>query len=512
MNIYNRTQIKSWDAFTILHEPISSIDLMERAAGKLYDWLAGAFPFQPEFICICGNGNNGGDGLALARLLFLHGYGVRVFLSGYGSMSTDCRENLDRLKLHDIKVDMVGSVDDLPEIPETAVLIDALYGTGLTRPLEGSMAGLVRFINSLPNRVISIDMPSGLPADTLAANDAIVEADITLTLQCPKYAFFLPEHAKYTGEWVILDIGLHPAFEPAERTPYAYIDASLIEFFKPSVRAKHSHKGNYGHAVLAGGSEGMAGALMMAVQACLRSGTGLVSAAVSDAVLPIMQAAIPEAMCAAQPQWMNHLFYQGKTAVGAGMGWQTDEFHARLLQWLISNVNMPLLLDASALNILSGQMEWLTLRPANSVTVLTPHLGEFTRLAGKSTSSTERLERAKSIASRYRVFVVLKGAYTAVITPGGLVYFNSTGNPGMAKGGSGDVLAGFITGLLAQSMAPTVACLLGVYLHGLAGDIAAREKTEPGMTAMDIANDLPKAWAEMLHHNPDKFNSLPYKR
>ncbi len=498
MNIYNRTQMKAWDGYTIMHEPVESIDLMERAAGKLYDWVVSVFPFQTDFIFICGAGNNGGDGLALARMLFDGNRSIAVYLSDHGSLSSDCRINLDRLKEIGASVQTLPDPDNMPEIQAGAIVVDALFGTGLTRPLEGTMANLVYFLNNLPNRIISIDMPSGLPADALAANDAVIQADYTLTFQAPKFSFFLPEHAGYVGEWVVLDIGLMNAFEEAERTPYAFIDGNLVDTFKPGARERHAHKGDFGHAVLLGGSQGMAGAVVMATAACLRSGAGLVTAGVYDESFPVMQTAVPEAMCFPQSMWMNHLFYIGKTAIGAGMGWVNDEYHGKLLKWLICNMDAPLLLDATALNILSANKDWLDLRPKGAATILTPHIGEFTRLTGKSGNSVERMQKAKEMASRYQALVVLKGAYTQVVTPGGLVYFNSTGNPGMAKGGSGDVLAGLITGLLAQGMAPTFACLMGVYLHGLAGDLAALQKSQPGMTAMDIVNFLPEAWRKIL--------------
>lgn len=498
MNVFSRTQIKAWDGYTIMHEPIESAELMERAAGRLYDWFVSYFPFQTTFIFFCGTGNNGGDGLALARMIGNRHHTVTIYLSDQGSLSTDCRINLDRLKELEIPVEILPVPELLPEIPKDAVLIDALFGTGLTRPLEGPMADLVYFLNNLPNTIISIDVPSGLPADALAANDAVIQADFTLTFQCPKFSFFLPEHDVFVGKWFVLDIGLLNAFEEAERTPYAYIDQGLVNTFKPQTRSRHAHKGQFGHAVLLGGSRGMAGAVLMSSSACLRSGAGLVTAGVQDEGFPVMQSSVPEAMCFEQSLWMNHQFYTGKTGVGAGMGWINDEFHGKLLKWLICNVDAPLLIDATALNILSVNIDWLDLRPKGAATILTPHIGEFSRLTGKAANSVERMQKAKEIASRYQVLVVLKGAYTQVITPGGLVYFNSTGNPGMAKGGSGDVLSGLITGLLAQGMVPTFACLLGVYLHGLAGDLAAAKKSQPGMTAMDIVEFLPDAWSKIL--------------
>ncbi len=495
MNIYTRSQIQSWDRFTIMTEPISSTDLMERASGALFDWITGKFPFvNQKFLCVCGTGNNGGDGLALSRMLVQTGYGVTTIIWGEGEQGTDCKINFDRLKDLGNDVKIISSLDEFPEVEVDTIVIDALFGTGLTRPLEGARAAMVEYINSLPNKVISVDLPSGLPSDGLAANESIICANYTLTFQVPKFSFFLPEHEKYIGEWHVLDIGLHPGFEQIERSPYAYLDKALIHFFKPQSRGKFSHKGQYGHAVLMGGSTGMMGAVTMATKACLRSGVGLCTLGVPDEGVPIVQIGVPEAMCVAQGQWMQHSFYTGKTAVGAGMGWSVTDYHGKLLQWLISNIPSPLLIDATGLNLLAQNLEWLSLRPAGAVTVLTPHTGEFTRLTGKSANSAERLEKAKRLASQYQVFIVLKGAYTQVITPGGLVYFNSTGNPGMARGGSGDVLAGMITGMLAQGMLPSVACLLGVYLHGLAGDLAARKFTQQGMTAMDIVGMLPAAW------------------
>lgn len=500
MNIYTRSQIQSWDQFTILNEPISSIDLMERAADALFDWFVVKYPLPgPKFLVVCGNGNNGGDGLALSRKLLSAGYEVSVYLPEGGTRGADCQANLERLCAIGCEPKSYAALYDLPmEAERQFVVIDGLFGTGLTRPLEGSVADLVRFINSLSLEVVSIDLPSGLPADGLAANDAVICANYTLTFQAPKFSFFLPEHESFVGEWLVLDIGLHKGFEQMERTPYSYLDKGLIQFFKPSQRSRFSHKGHFGHSVILGGSTGMMGAVVMAAKSCLRSGVGLCSLGVQDEGVPIVQMGAPEAMCVHQSQWMQHQFYSAKTSVGAGMGWLANDYHGKLLQWLISNFTGPLLIDATGLNLLAQNMEWLGLRPQGAITVLTPHIGEFSRLTGKSANSVERLEKAKRLASQYQVFIVLKGAFTQVVTPGGLVYFNSTGNPGMARGGSGDVLAGLITGFLAQGMPASVACLLGVYLHGLAGDIAAHKFTKQGMTAMDMVNMLPAAWKRIL--------------
>lgn len=506
MNIYNRAQIHLWDRFTIAHEPITSIDLMERAAHNLCMHINAMFPGrETNFWCICGTGNNGGDGLALSRLLLGLGYNVKVFLSGQGVLSTDCQTNLDRLQGKGIRVNTILTVEDLPEPASSVLIIDALYGTGLTRPVEGLHKDIIIRINSLPNQVISIDMPSGLPADGLVADDVVVRADYTLTIQAPKFSFFLSEHEALTGRWAVIDIGLHPGFLQLERTPYQWVDAADIPYWLPGSRNLFAHKGNFGHAVLLGGSMGMLGALIMAAQSCLRSGVGLCTAGVQDAGIPVLQAVVTEAMCAPQSQWMLHEFYTGKTAVGCGMGWVADDYHGKLLQWILSNVTCPVLIDATGLRLLSQNPRWIEERPSGAATIITPHIGEFNHLTGESLNSEERLEKAKDYASAYNVFVVLKGAYTRVITPGGQVYFNSTGNPGMAKGGSGDVLAGLITGLLAQGNIPAIACLLGVYLHGLAGDLAADALTQQAMTPGEIIRYLPQGWKKLfLLRNTDK--------
>ena len=513
MNIYTANQIKAWDDYTILHEPIPSIDLMERAAAKVVKWILQHFPQQQCFVLFCGNGNNGGDGLGVARMLFQSGLKVQVFLLSNSLLSSNAQENLTRLEMLNVGVERVVNPMDVGEIDKNALIVDALFGTGLSRPLQNFAATLVDIINNQPNPVISIDLPSGLPADTLAVNAHVVKAQVTLTFQRPKFSFFLHEHSRLIGRWELLDIGLHEKFEQGVFSPYRYSDFTFVKDLLPPVRDVFSHKGNFGHSVVMGGSMGMAGALTLALKACLKSGTGLVTAHTGDECVPIIQTSVPEAMCSGSEGWNQFSWFANKTAIGVGMGWKEDDFHAKKLQWLISNVEAPLLIDAGALNLLSSQIDWLTLRPKGSVTVLTPHPGELAKLGGISKSSLHQLEKAKEIASTYGVMVVLKGAYTRVITPHGLVYFNSTGNPGMAKGGSGDVLAGLLTGLLSQGLPAVSACLLGVFLHGLAGDIAAKQCSQPAMTAVDIIDSLPKAWQTLMQYEKRSPNEkeLPDK-
>jgi NAD(P)H-hydrate epimerase len=497
MHIYTSAQIRAWDAFTIAHEPIASIDLMERAAYAVAEWLLGQYGSEKQYIIFCGPGNNGGDGLAVARLLYRAGCSVQVYMLHSEKFTPDCAENLQRLQplLQPI---MVRVPADLPILPAGTIAVDALFGTGLARPMEGLAAEVVNLINGGEAEVVSIDMPSGLPADGLPQGRAIVQAHFTLSFQCPKLAFILEEAAAFVGRWHLLPIGLHTGYKPEHAAAYEWVDEPLMKDMLHLQRPVFAHKGHFGHAALLAGSPGMMGAAVMAASACVRSGAGLVTVGTAESEFAILHTAVPEAMCAPHGALVHEAFYERKTAIGAGPGWAADEYYRHLLQWLIHHVTVPLVLDATALYLLSESPAWLKARPAGSTTILTPHAGEFDRLFGACQTSLQRMHKAVGMAQEYKVIIVLKGAYTRIVTPSGLVYINSTGNPGMAKGGSGDVLCGLLTGLLAQHIPPVPACLAAVYLHGLAGNLAAAKYTQQAMTAMDMVGCLGEAWKEML--------------
>lgn len=500
MNILNAQQIKEWDAFTISREPISSIDLMERAAGRVVAWLFENLPSNKAYYIYCGPGNNGGDGLAIARLLHKAGLQVAVFLLKTQKQSPDFCINLKRLEGLPVPVTTIAAAADFSPVPPGVFIIEALYGAGLNRPLTNLSAALVDYINSQENEVLSIDMPAGLLADEPSAGPFIIKAAYTLTFQCPKLALLFPENEIYAGQWQVLDIGLHPLFNSVSSMQMVLADSPWLQVRK---FRKHAHKGLLGHALVSAGSREKMGAAVMAAKACLSSGSGLLTMAVPDSCYHIIQTVTPEAMCRPQQESSNEFFLQHAkiNAVAAGPGWRESDSQLALLEELIVKVRSPLLIDATGLYHLSQNLSMLTLRPKGSETILTPHAGEFARLFGNSSNSFQRMATALQKAKEFNVVIVLKGAYTQVVTPGGMSYFNSTGNPGMAKGGTGDVLTGIITSLLAQRYPATLACIIGVYAHGLAGDIAAALYSQQGMTAMDLVRCLPEAWKKLQENN-----------
>jgi len=496
MKILKVEQIKAWDAYTIQHEPIASIDLLERAATAVVDWIA-LREFKPSlFTIFCGGGNNGGDGLAIARLLFTNGHKVEVYLLASDHPSPDFECNLKRAEALSIFIKTLRSDADLPQMVEHVCVVDALFGTGLNRPLDGLAAAVVQHINGQEKLVISVDMPSGLLADEATPGNNIIKAGHTLAFQCPRLAFMMPESEQYTGKWEILDIGLSKDFQPESPFEWVLPESPWLQLHR---LRKHAHKGMLGHVLISAGSIEKMGAAVMCAKACLRSGSGLLTMAVPEECFAIIQTTTPEAMCRPQDDSGNEFFLQNAriNSVALGPGWPTYEGYLSLLEEMIVKVKCPLLIDASGLFHLSHNTNMLALRPRGVDTIITPHGGEFARLFGTFSNSFQRMQAAIEKARQLNVFIVLKGAYTQVITPGGQSYFNSTGNPGMAKGGSGDVLTGIISSLLAQQYPTTLACILAVYVHGLAGDYAAQKFTTQGMTAMDIVQCLPKAWKKL---------------
>jgi NAD(P)H-hydrate epimerase len=355
---------------------------------------------------------------------------------------------------------------------------------------------VIDFLNDSGMELVSIDLPSGLFCDGPTAGDAILKAHRTFTFQTPKLAFFLPENAAYLGAWAYGSIGLHPGYEANTETSFYY---STLFDIKPlrKVRTKFAHKGTYGHALLIAGSWGKIGASVLAARACLRSGVGLLSVHVPRCGQMVLQNAVPEAMVQADQRakfWAEMPDIQGIASIGAGPGIGRAPETAAVLKQLLQTVQVPLVLDADALNLVS-ENGWLNLIPAN--TIITPHPKEFERLFGKTLNGFERLDLQRNMAQKYGIYIILKGANTSIACPNGDCWFNSTGNPGMATGGSGDVLTGILTGLLAQGYTPQSACLLGVFLHGLAGDLAAEALSQEALIAGDLVDFLGKAWLKL---------------
>ena len=498
MKIFPTTAIKAIDAYTIEHEPIASIDLMERAARALAGAILQRYAGR-GFTVFAGPGNNGGDGLAVARILHAAGCQVSVWLiNPKGKLSPDCAVNLSRLKDTGVAVTEAVEAFSMPALGKETVIIDALFGSGLDRPVtEGLFAAVIRGIDALSNDIVAIDMPSGLMGEN---NDPfsqlIVFASLTLTLQFPKLSLLFAENAPFVGDIQVLDIGLSKEAMAVAPSKYHFTEACDIKpLLRP--RAKHAHKTLFGRALLVAGSQGMAGASVLAARASLRSGVGLLTVHTPACNIPIVQVAVPEAMASVDS---NECCFSDRldtskynaVAVGPGLG-QSAESEEALL-YLIDNCTVPMVLDADALNILAHHPQYLQKLPQGSV--ITPHIGEFSRLFGETSSSFVRLQAAKAFSVTFGVTVVLKGAYTAVISPDGNICFNSTGNPGMATGGSGDVLTGVILALLARGYNAPDASRLGVYVHGLAGDMAAQKVGETALIASDIIDSLPAAWQQ----------------
>lgn len=498
MKFFPTSAIKAIDAYTIGHEPIASIDLMERAARALTDAILERYAGR-SFAVFAGPGNNGGDGLAVARMLAAVGNRVSVWLiNPNGKLSPDCAVNLARLKDTAVAVTEVGDAFSMQALDKETVIVDALFGSGLNRPLGGLFADVVRGIDMLSNDVVAIDMPSGLMGgDNDPSRQLIVFATLTLTLQFPKLSLLFAENEMFVGEFKVLDIGLSQRAIADTPSPFVYTDKNDISpLIKP--RARHSHKGTYGRALLVAGSKGMAGASVLAARAALRSGVGLLTLHVPACNNTIVQVAVSEAMTSIDSceccfsDSLDTSKYNA-VAVGPGLG-QSAESEAALLQ-LITACRVPMVLDADALNILSRNPKYLQCLPQGSI--ITPHVGEFSRLFGAADSSFVRLQAARAYAATFGVTVVLKGACTAIVTPQGAMHFNSSGNPGMATGGCGDVLTGCIVSLLAQGYASADAARIAVYMHGLAGDLAAAEKGQTALVAGDVIDFLPHAWRSL---------------
>lgn len=503
MKILDSKTINEVDAATCKAQDISSVDLMERAAATVSCEVISRFMPSQRIVVMAGPGNNGGDALAVARMLIEQGYRkVEVFLFNVkGKLSHDCDEERKKLITIDgVDFTEVSHEFNPPYLDKDDVVIDGLFGSGLNQPMQGGFVAVARYINESGAFVISIDVPSGLFGDW---NDHInlrdvVHANITFAFQIPRLSFMFAENSIVLGDWQLIDIDLDDKKIKESATDYYIIDsrnmAPLLHRRDP-----FSGKRDYGSALIFAGSTGMMGAAVMCARAAMRSGAGLVTVHSARSGMQILQTAVPEAMF--EPDRNEHFIgdmriHHNHQVVAVGPGLGTNEQSIDALQALLQNVSQPIVLDADALNCIAARPALLSSLPAKAV--LTPHAGEFDRIFGEQRSSEERLRTAVEMARQYNVVIVLKGHYTAVIRPTGRVYFNMTGNPGMATAGSGDVLTGIITAFLAQGYNPEYAATIGVYLHGKAGDMAAEEYGQFGMTATDIAKFVGKAIDELL--------------
>ena len=481
MKIFTSAQIHELDKYTIENEPISSLDLMERAAKTLVQAVTKLYPPSTPVVVFAGPGNNGGDALAMARMLAEKDYQVIAYLFNISSnLSPDCAAN--KTRLHDCKnvKEFIEVVDEFepPRLEQGMLIIDGLFGSGLNKPLAGGFASLVKYINSSPAQIVSIDVPSGLMTEDNSYN---VRA----------------ENQTFIGKLRVLDIRLSQEGINKTDTAYAFVEEDQVRKLLLE-RPAHAHKGQMGNALLIAGSYGMAGAAILATRACLRSGVGKVTVNTPKRNIPILQAAVPEAVVQLTNEetiFAEAMDTEDFDAMGIGPGIGQSEQTAVALVAQIRRTQCPCVADADALNILGNRRAWLQQLPQGII--LTPHPKEFDRLEGHCADSYERLTKARNLAQRLKGFIILKGHHTAICLPDGNVLFNATGNAGMATAGSGDVLTGIITGLLARGYKQQDACILGVYLHGLAGDLAANDLGEESLMASDIIQYIPRAFKRL---------------
>lgn len=503
MKLFTSAQLHELDTYTIEHEPIRSIDLMERAARTLTRAITDQWSPQTPIVVFAGPGNNGGDALAVARMLSEQSYRVSVYLFNInGRLSEDCSINRQRIIDGKKIKDFFEITDEFnpPKLEADTLVVDGLFGTGMTKPLAGGFASLVRYINQSPSEIVSIDVPSGLMTEdnTYNVRANVVKADVTLTLHQKKISFLFPENQQFIGKLKILDIRLSQEGVQQIETKYHLLEENDVrKLLKP--RSDYVHKGNMGNALLVAGSYGMAGAAILSARACMRSGVGKLTMRTPRRLVDVVQNSIPEAV-----MLMDHEeFYISNAvdstdfdavAIGPGIGQQESTAIAMITQ--IRRTTAPIVLDADALNILANHRAWMQQLPKG--VVMTPHPKEFERLCGTPCAdSFERLSKARDMAESLGAYIILKGHHSALCMPDGTVVFNSSGNGGMATAGSGDVLTGIILGLLARGYRQQEACTIGMYLHGLAGDIAARELGKESMIASDIIACLPKAFKRL---------------
>ncbi|MHC1780298.1 MAG: NAD(P)H-hydrate dehydratase [Bacteroidales bacterium] len=495
MKIFSTSQIKEIDCATLLNQNISEYTLVKRVANEIVAILSKNFiNHNLKTLVFAGKGNNGNDAIAVAILLKGRGLNCELFIIDPDGRSGKLSETRERL-LSDYAIAtnsnpvFIREMSDIPQLSQDSLIIDGIFGSGLSGVPKGLYKDVINAINSSTAFVISIDVPSGMRCDgPVEDGNSIIKANQTLTLEFPKLSFFLKESYAFTGEWEVVNIGLDTKICDALETKHFMIDSDIVNKIIKK-RQRYTHKGDYGHALLIAGSPGMAGAAVLSAKSTLRSGVGLLTTYVQDELLQIMQISVPEAICniySNYPDMVLPIEKFSAAAIGPGLG--TSRNSVKIVENFLSSYERPAVIDADAINIIATQTRLSGKIPANSI--LTPHPGEFRRLAGDWDNSYEAIRKQLDFSLEHNVFVVLKGAYTSITTPEGELWFNSSGNPGMATAGSGDVLTGVILALLAQGYSPKESALAGVYIHGLAGDIAAGSIGEESLIASDIIANL----------------------
>lgn len=501
MKIFSKEQIYEGDRLTAERQNISSTELMERAGTQIFNWLhmrmQGA---QVPIHVFCGIGNNGGDGLVVARHLITHGYNVYTYVVNYNDKrSKDFLINYERIKETSKKwPTLLGPKDDFPKIEVQDIIIDAVFGIGLNRPPADWVVKLFQDFKQSKAFTLSIDIPSGLKTDQVPEDEShVVWAGYTLSFQSPKLVFFLPDTGKYTVQWEVLDIGIDREYLMTTPTEVDLIGKQeVLPIYKP--RAKFSHKGNFGHAVIIGGSYGKIGAVNLASRGALSSGTGLITTYTPKCGYIPLQSNFPEAMVMTDDEenYISNIEIGFEaSAIGIGVGLGTHEKTVSALEAFLKQNKSPLVIDADGLNCIAKNKDLITLLPEN--TVLTPHPKELERLIGSWDDDFDKLSKVKAFSANHKIIVVIKGANTITVM-GDKLYVNTTGNPGLATAGTGDVLTGVITGLIAQGYDPLAASVFGVYLHGKAADIAVEDLGYQSLMASHVIEALGEAYIDLF--------------
>lgn len=494
LKLLTAAQTKEADHYTVIHEPIRSSELMERAAkGFVKVFIEKLSDRKKSILVFCGKGNNGGDGLAIARLLLDEGYyHIKIYIADFSTKaSEDFELNLERLQLKEAQLFYLASADDL-DFQESDIVIDALLGSGLNKPLEKEWEKLIKKINKFPGFKISVDVPTGLPCEGELLNGIVIKSDWTVTFQRPKLNFLLPISSPYIKEWKVVNIGLNENYIQSTPSPFYWFWKGDVQNYIKA-RQPFEHKGLLGHALIIAGADETMGAALLSTEACVKSGAGLTSALIPETGLRAMNARVPEAMFCNRSR-LDKLEWDKFKVIGIGPGLGTDENALELLKASLTHFKQPMVFDADALNLLSNNPDLLTKIPENSV--FTPHMKEFDRLFGTHESWWKRIETALVEAVKLKVFIVLKNRYTMIFTPQGICYFNSSGSPAMASGGMGDVLTGMITSMLAQGYSVEKAVQLTVFSHGYIGEQLAQKMYV--VPATSLIKNIPYILRELM--------------
>ena len=508
MKILSKEQVYEADKITCKSQQISSDELMERAGMGIFNWLHSRLQGKQVKIHIfCGIGNNGGDGLVIARYLKNNGYNFKVYVVSFSDKrSKDFELNFNRLQEIQCFPELITSENDFPEILNEEIVIDAIFGIGLSRPPSDWVISLIKKINSSNVFVLSVDVPSGLYMDKVPENEhQVIKANYTLTFETPKLPFFLPQTGIFSNGWEIISIGIDQTFmDTVQAEAHFILKEDALPLYIP--REKFTHKGTYGHSLIIGGSYGKIGAAVLSAKACLKSGAGLVTTYIPKCGYNIMQTSVPECMVITDESEniISNIQYKIKpTVIGFGVGIGKDKKTARTFKQLLTSIQIPIVIDADGINLLSENRDLINEIPPKSV--LTPHPKELERLIGKWKDDFEKIKKVKEFSAEYDCVVVIKGAHTLTVYRND-IYVNSTGNPGMATAGSGDVLTGIITGLISQGYGPVNACIFGIYLHGLAADIAIQGESYESLTASEIIKNTGNAFNNLNQNDTQKSN------